>query len=124
MGLKMKKIIYAIALFVATIIAINNLPKNELASVEIINNEYVIYFKEKCEYSSMSLADVNGVGIASIVLSETMGEGPVFLENNYLPITKTFKKNLEKNTEYQIGMTTDCLGNNQIPVYRINFKTK
>lgn len=115
---------FAIGIFfiISSIILINSLPEEELASVKNINGEMVILFNKACEYSSISLSDENDKNTVSVIFSESMGMGPTFHKNTYLPIIRTFKNPLKENGKYQLWMVTDCLGNKQIPVYKIKFE--
>lgn len=119
----MKKITLLLAIFILAIIAWNNRPMEKLAIVEIIHGRQVILFKKDCEYSAISLDNQNGESISELVFSENPGFGPTFKKNTYIDISKALKYNLQNGHQYGIRLSTDCLGNNQIPVYRIKFNT-
>ncbi|MTD33092.1 hypothetical protein [Paludibacterium denitrificans] len=119
----MKKIIILIATFVLIIAAWNGRPIEKLATIEILHGRHVILFKKNCEYSAISLDNQNGESISELVFSEYPDSGPVFKENTYIDISKAMKYPLQRGHEYGLRLSTDCLGNNQIPVYRIKFHT-
>lgn len=119
----MKKQYVVLISIMAMIFLWSILPAEKIATVEIINNRLVILFRKDCEYSAISLDDNKGGSVSEVVFSINPGEGPIFKKNTYIDISSTFKYTLQNNHEYRLRLSTDCLGNNQIPVYRLYFNT-
>lgn len=114
----------AILIAITVVVVVwSSVPAEEISTVEIVNDRLVILFKKECEYSAISLDDKNGDSLSEVIFSIYPGGGPIFKENTYIDISSAFKYKLQNNHEYRLRLSTDCLGNNQIPVYRLNFNT-
>lgn len=124
MGFKMKFFKLAIIFSLAALAMHSIYPNKEIITITNINGELSILFNKTCEVSAMSIDDERGNNISEIVYSEAPGYGPVFKKNSYFPIRKNFKTSIESAKKYTLRISTDCLGNRQIPVFRTDFSSK